>query len=105
MYREAPDGKIQTDRPHFRSITYSTVSQVDLDKHDVNEAFQKMSANLESYLWNASGWNIHTVVYKPVGGSSYIKLPMTLKQTHAILNIKKRPKMLHFVYISICLSM
>lgn len=55
-----------------------------------------MSASLESYLRNASGWNIrkvihlkvHTVIYNPLGGSSYINLPTTLKRSQSILNVK-----------------
>lgn len=55
-----------------------------------------MSASLEAYLRNSSGWNIrkvihlkiHTVRYMPLAGSSYIELPATLRKSNSILNMK-----------------
>ena len=96
MYRETPEGTVITDSPHFRSLTYTTLSNENISEHELNEAFQKMSASLESYVRNASGWNIrkvihlkiHTVIYKPLGGSSYIELPLSLKKTRSILNVE-----------------
>ncbi|MCG7877069.1 MAG: DNA polymerase [Candidatus Thiodiazotropha endolucinida] len=96
MYRETPDGTIYTDMPHFRSLTYATLSVETISEHEINEAFQKMSASLESYLRNSSGWNIrkvihmriHTVMYKPLAGSSFIELPLSLKKTSSVLNIQ-----------------
>ena len=57
---------------------------------------QKMSESLESYLRNSSGWNIrkvinliiHSVIYSPIKGSSYIKLPTSLARSRCIINIK-----------------
>ena len=96
MYRETPDGTVFTESAYFRSLTYATLSNENITEHQLNECFQKMSASLESYLRNASGWNIrkvihlkvHTVIYNPLGGSSYINLPTTLKRSQSILNVR-----------------
>ena len=51
---------------------------------------------LADYLRNGSGWyfkkvisfEIHTVDYKPIKGSSFISLPVFIKRKNAIINIK-----------------
>ena len=51
---------------------------------------------LAVYLRNGSGWyfkevisfEIHTVDYKPIKGSSFISLPVFIKRKNAIINIK-----------------
>lgn len=96
MYKETPDEAILTNKPYFRSLTYATLSSETLSEHELNESFQKMSASLESYLRNASGWSIkkvlhlkvHTVIYKPLTGSSYIELPLSLKKSCSVLNVR-----------------
>ena len=96
MVKESPEGVVQTDSPHFRSLTYSDVSVEAFSEHSLNEAFQKMSASLESYTRNSSGWNIrkvieltiHSIRYSPLSGSSYIELPSTLKISRSLLNIR-----------------
>ena len=50
MYRETTDGDIQADSPHFRSVTYQSVSTETFDNHSLNKAFQKMSSSLENYV-------------------------------------------------------
>ena len=95
IYKETPDEAILTDKPYFRILTYATLSSETLSEHELNESFQKMSASLESYLRNASGWSIkkvlhlkvHTVIYKPLTGSSYIELPLSLKKSCSVLNV------------------
>ncbi|XP_053380054.1 uncharacterized protein LOC123531918 [Mercenaria mercenaria] len=84
--------------PYFRSRTYITLSLDDFNDHDINEAMQKMFASLEKFLREGSGWyvkkvlklEIHTVVYRPVGGSTYIPLPKTLNLSHSLLNIQNQ---------------
>lgn len=53
MYKENPDGSVEIDKPHFKSITYRASSKHDLDETDVNQAFQNMSASLDSYIRNS----------------------------------------------------
>ena len=51
---------------------------------------------LEKYIHESSGWilrrvkhlGVHTVLYKPLGGSSYLELPKTLINSHSLLHIK-----------------
>jgi len=82
--------------PLFRSRTYLSLSLDDMNEHDLNEALQKMYASLENYMRDGSGWfirevlklEIHTVVYRPISGSSYIPLPTTLARSNSVINIK-----------------
>lgn len=84
-----------TVQPHFRSRTYATLTKESFNNHDLNEAFQK-SQNVENYLKESSGWNIkhvinlkiHTIMYTPLSGSSYMDLPHSLRQSNCILNIR-----------------
>ena len=96
MYRETPDGTVYTEAPHFRGLTYSSLSNQTFNTHELNECFQKISASLENYLRNASGWTIrkvlhlkiHSVIYSPLRGSSFIPLPSSLKRSGSVLNIE-----------------
>ncbi len=96
LHREDRDGDVRTVQPYFRSLTYTLLTEDTLDDHDMNEALQKLVAGLEKYIHESSGWilrsvirlDIHTALYKPLGGSSYINLPTTLKQSKTILNIR-----------------
>ena len=62
----------------------------------MNEALQKMIASLEQYIREGFGWfvnrvlklEIHTVVYRPISGSTYIPLPATLAKSHSVLSIQ-----------------
>ena len=67
-----------------------------MQDHDLNEAFQKVFAGLENYQKEGSNWyvkkilklEIHTVVYSPISGSTYLSLPKTLSYSKSILNIE-----------------
>ena len=84
---EDRQGEVHTVEPFFRSITYSLLSEDTFEMHDLNAALQKLVIGLKKYIQECSGWilgtvkqlDIHTVTYKPLGGSSYIDLPDTLK--------------------------
>ena len=85
-----------TSSPYFRSRTYRFLLSEELLEHDLNEAFQKMFAALEKYQKEGSNWfvksiiklEIHTVVYRPISGSTFIPLPQTLALSNSILNIE-----------------
>ncbi|KAL4225307.1 hypothetical protein ACF0H5_015996 [Mactra antiquata] len=88
LIKEDPEGNITaTSEPHFRSLTYATLNVETYSQHELNEAYHKVSKSLEAYLRDSSGWiinkviklTIHTVIYKPFGGYSYIPLPNSLK--------------------------
>jgi hypothetical protein len=99
LYKENDEGQeTATVQPHFRSRTYATLNQDTLSEHALNEGFQKMAQSLESYLRDSSGWlvrkvihlKIHTVVYAPLGGSSYMTLPASFRRSSGILNIRNK---------------
>ena len=81
LTREDREGEIQTVQPFFRSTTYSLLTADTFEIHDLNEALQKLVIGLEKYIHESSGWilrtviklDIHTVLYKPLGGSSYMQ--------------------------------
>ena len=98
LVREERDREVQTVEPFFRSVAYTLLSEETFESHDLNQALQKLVVGLEKYIHESSGWilrrvkhlDIHTVVYKPLGGSSYLELPKTLINSHSLLNIKNR---------------
>ena len=89
--REDRDGEVQTV-----DVTYTLLSEETFESHDLNQALQKLVVGLEKYIHESSGWilrqvkhlDTHTVLYKPLGGSSYAELPKTLINSHSMLNIK-----------------
>ncbi|MCG7869684.1 MAG: DNA polymerase, partial [Candidatus Thiodiazotropha taylori] len=90
--------EVAVTSPYFRSRTYVLLSADDVNEHDLNEAMQKMYASLEKFMRDGSGWylkkvvklEIHTVIYKPLGGSTYLPLPKSLALGQSILNIQNQ---------------
>ena len=66
------------------------------DEHELNESFKKMFESFEKYISESSGWVlkkvlhliVHTVIYSPLSGSSYIQLPQKLRHSRSVLNIR-----------------
>ena len=95
LTREDREGEIRTVEPYFRSVTYTFLSKEEYEVHDVNEALQKMVIGLEKYIHESSGWilktvkklDIHTVSYKPLGGSCFIDFPKTLANSYETVTI------------------
>ena len=83
------------DKAYFHSDTH-----INLESTDVKEILAKVIHNIlekiSIYQQNDSGWyfkevihfEIHTVVYKPMRGSSYIPLPDWIMRKKAIVNIR-----------------
>ena len=96
FYRENREGEMQTVQPHFRSFTYSLLSENAFNEHDLNQAIHKCMIGFEKYIHEDSGWilkavlglTVHTVLYKPLRGSAFIELPLTLKKNGTLLNIR-----------------
>ena len=75
-------------------------SHINLESTDVREILAKVIhtilEKISIYQQNGSGWyfkevlhlEIHTVVYKPMRGSSYIPLPDWIMRKKAIVNIR-----------------
>lgn len=94
--RETNDGVIDSSHPYFKSNTYTLLSKNDVKEIDLNEAFQKQFKSFDEYIARGSGWTLkhvismelHTMQYRPIGGSTYFKIPETLEKSHSIVNIK-----------------
>ena len=81
-------------------IPFRTVTEVILDSTDVNEIYNKakdkIMETMASFQMRGSNWRFRTVVkldinmdkYKPLKGSSFIKLPAELASKTAIINMK-----------------
>ena len=107
LYRENRDGEIVYAMPFFRSVTYTSIGE--LDESDLNQSFQKMFAGLEKYIRESSGWivkrvrllKVHTTQYAPLGGSSFLELPRSLKQNGHVLNIRNEDDNKCFLWCTI----
>ena len=92
------DGQEAISQPFFRSQTYAFLSEETWNETDLNQALQKIFASMEKYMREGSGWylkkvlklEVHTVVYAPLSGSTYVPLPNTLSKTNTILNIQNQ---------------
>ena len=74
--------------------------ELNLETTDEEELYEKMIDRIEEKIENleavASGWSFHsviglemyTVVYKPLKGGSYIKLPKEIATKRAVVNMK-----------------
>ena len=95
------------DKAYFHSDTH-----INLESTDVKEILAKVIHNIlekiSIYQQNGSGWyfkelfhlEIHTVVYKPMRGSSYIPLPDWIMRKKAIVNIRNTDEKCFFgVYL------
>ena len=98
MEKEDGDYKLRIavqDKAYFHSDNH-----INLETTDVKEILAKVIYSIlekiSIYQQNGSGWyfkkvihlEIHTVVYKPMRGSSYIPLPDWIMRKKAIVNIK-----------------
>lgn len=98
LSRETNEGEVDNSRPYFKSNTYILLSKTDIKDDEINEAFQKQFKSFDEYIAPGSGWTLkqvinmelHTLQFRPIGGSSYFRIPETLEKSHAIINIKKR---------------
>lgn len=98
LTREDREGELRTVEPFFRSVTYTLLTEDTFESHDLNQALQKLVIGLEKYIHESSGWilrkvkklDIHTVLYKPLGGSSFVDLPETFKKSRMVLNVKNQ---------------
>lgn len=89
-------GESDTSQPYFKSDVYTLLSKENLSQTALNEAFTKQFRSFDEYIARGSGWNlkhiinleIHTFQYRPIGGSSYIQTPYSLKGSHFIANIR-----------------
>lgn len=94
--RETNNEERDFSQPYFKSKTYTLLSKDAMTDNTLNEAFQKQFTSFDEYIARGSGWTlnavlhieVHTVQYKPLGGSNYFDLPKSLKDSHSIINIQ-----------------
>ena len=83
-----------------KEAAFHSTTEVNLESTDSNELFSKMKETVLEFLAKfqrqGSNWkfnsvlslDLYTVKYEPLGGSSYIPLPMFLAAKKAIINLK-----------------
>ena len=85
------------DKAYFQSETYINLEKTDV-KVILSQILKEIMEILAIYQRNGSGWyfkevisfEIHTVDYKPVKGSSHIPLPDFLMTKKAIINMENK---------------
>ena len=88
------------EEPDVKPFQFHSNIELNLEATDEEELYEKMIDRIEEKIQNleavASGWRFHsviglemyTVVYKPLGGGSYIKLPKEIATKKAVVNMK-----------------
>ena len=85
------------DKAYFQSETHINLEKTDV-KVILSRMLREIMIKLADYQMNGSGWyfkevisfEIHTVDYKPIKGSSHIPLPDFLMRKKAIINMENK---------------
>ena len=89
------DGEIIENKPYFCGSTRRLINIFQFE--DLFQASKdKIWKSFDEWIKEGSGWTIKSVdkiilkmcQYKPVTGSSYIKTPKKIENTHAVLNVQ-----------------
>ena len=98
MVRVTDDGEIE-DETHFHSFTETIL--VGTPREEMyTKMTDKILESFSTFLKRGSNWrlrrvvrlSIHTDVFKPMSGSSYIPTPPTLVKKQGIVNIRKQKR-------------
>ena len=99
MKRKDPDGFTLIKKFKFRSIGYKIITEA-TDPHEIyNEMVDEIEEEIQKVEQaEGSGWvflevenlTLHTDIWDPIKGSSYIDLPPELKNKKAIVNMKNK---------------
>ena len=91
---------LQTGETVTTESAVRSAMEIILEATDLDELYKKSTDQsvefFDTFQNNGSGWvfksiaslEIHTVKYKPMGGSSYIPLPKYLADKKALINLK-----------------
>ena len=93
----APTDDFDTEDIYQASKTYSAIQPEDIGDV-IPEVFQTISNKFQEFQREGSGWildhvekvEIHTAIYEPLMGTSYIELPPHLKKSRSIVNIQNK---------------
>ena len=88
---------ITQDKAYFNTETYINLESTDV-KAILSQMIKEILEKIYIYQRNGSGWyfkevssfEIHTVDYKPIKGSSYIPLPDFIMKKKSIINIQNK---------------
>jgi hypothetical protein len=81
-------------------VPFLSMNEIILDSTNINEIYrnatEKITESIASFQLRGSNWrfktvkqfNINTIIYKPLKGSSYVPLPTILANKKAIINMK-----------------
>ena len=99
MKRKDPDGFTLIKKFKFRSIGYKIITEA-TDPHEIyNEMVDEIEEEIQKVEQaEGSGWvfvevenlTLHTDIWDPLKGSSYIDLPPELKNKKALINMKNK---------------
>ena len=82
---------------YFNSVTKTVISH----RFRLENSFQEILYMIDVRINNGSGWHVQSIefqyinisTYKPLAGSSYIELPIELKNPRkGLINIKNKDK-------------
>ena len=85
------------DEAYFRSDGKRVLKSTNIERL-INKSVKKITEDLDKYQQNGSGWyfksvkelQLNVVEYSPHKGSSYIDLPLWIKNKKAIINLKNK---------------
>ena len=92
--------KEKQDGPEIKRFQFHSDIELNLEGTDKRDLYEKMIDRIEEKIQHLedvdSGWSFHsvikleiyTVVYKPLKGGSYIKLPKEIATKKAVVNMK-----------------
>ena len=90
-----PDRKIEFRPVYFNSATKTVINH----KFSLKNAFQEILYRIDNWINEGSGWIVKSIesqyinisTYRPLSGSSYVKLPVELRSPEkGLINIKNK---------------
>ena len=98
-----PNGEIEFRPVYFNSTTKTVINH----KFSLENAFQEILYRIDNWINEGSGWIVELIesqyinisTYRPLSGSSYIKLPAKLRcSKEGLINIKKKKDQKWFLW-------
>ncbi len=107
--RPAPDGMASTTS-YFKSVPAIMLNNLDIQQQ-ITEAIERVEILSERFTRDGSGWiideienvTLHTSVYDPIGGSSFIHTPDWIAHKMAVVNIQNKDEKC-FLYCVLAVS-
>ena len=72
---------------YFNSKAYTITNEMDIEK-ETKLSIADILTNIDTWISGSSGWRVHSILnhfinlakYEPLNGSSYIELPLELRE-------------------------